>query len=154
MQAHSFIDAERYVGFPVPVKNRVSQQLQAILRDRDISQTDAAGLCDLSVARFHNYLAGTRTPDLNTLMRMAKALGTTTDYLLGFSLEAPDLSGVLSRLLELEGMDSVRAEAIAETAQEALRALATSPDDGDVRTRSRMAAQLAWQLRGGPKPLQ
>jgi transcriptional regulator with XRE-family HTH domain len=154
MQALSFIDATQRVSFAGPMKNRVSQQLQAVLRERDLSQTDAASLCDMSVARFHNYLAGTRTPDLNTLMRMARALGTTTDYLLGFSLEAPDLAGVISRLLELEGMDSVRAEAIAETAQEALRALATSPDDGDVRTRPRMAAQLAWQLRGGPKPLQ
>jgi transcriptional regulator with XRE-family HTH domain len=136
------------------MKNRVSQQLQAILRDRDISQTEAAGLCDLSVARFHNYLAGTRTPDLNTLMRMAKALGTTTDYLLGFNVEAPDLAEVVRRLLELEGMDAARAEVVAETSQEALQLLLALPAEGDARTRSRIAAQAAWQLRGGPRPLQ
>jgi transcriptional regulator with XRE-family HTH domain len=154
MQPHSFIDATRRVGFSVPVKNRVDQQLQAILRDRGLSQTDAASLCDISVARFHNYFTGYRTPDLDTLMRIAKSLGTTTDYLLGFNAEVPDLAEVVRRLLELEGMDPARAEVVAETSQEALRLLLALPAEGDARTRSRIAAQAAWQLRGGPKPLQ
>ena len=154
MQALSFIDDARPVGFSGGVKNRVSQQLQAILKDRDLSQTDAAETCGMSVARFHNYVTGYRTPDLDTVMRMAKALGVTTDYLLGFNGEPPDLAEVVRRLLELEGMDPIRAEVVAETAQEALRLLLALPDEGDGRTRSRIAAQAAWQLRGGPKPLQ
>lgn len=154
MQAHSFIDAQRYVGFSGPVKNRIDMQLQALLKQRGLSQTDAAELCGISLARFHNYYSGYRRPDLDTLMRMADGLKVTTDYLLGFSLELPDMAGVVRRLLELEGMDSVRAEAVADTAQEALRLLLALPGDGDAPTRSRIAAQAAWQLRGGPKPLQ
>lgn len=154
MQAHSFIDVPRRVGFSGAVKNRVDQQLQAILRQRDLSQTDAAELCGMSVARFHNYYTGYRKPDLDTAMRMAKALKVTTDYLLGFNLDLPDMAGIVRRLLELEGMDNVRAEAVGETAQEALRLLLALPDEGDAQTRSRIAAQAAWQLRGGPKPLQ
>jgi transcriptional regulator with XRE-family HTH domain len=154
MQALSFIDVARRVGFSGAVKNRVDQQLQAILRQRDLSQTDAAELCGMSVARFHNYYTGYRKPDLDTAMRMAKALKVTTDYLLGFNLDLPDMAGIVRRLLELEGMDNVRAEAVGETAQEALRLLLALPDEGDAQTRSRIAAQAAWQLRGGPKPLQ
>lgn len=154
MQALSFIDVTRRVGFSGAVKNRVDLQLQAILRQRDLSQTDAAELCGMSVARFHNYYTGYRKPDLDTAMRMAKALKVTTDYLLGFNLDLPDMAGIVRRLLELEGMDSVRAEAVGETAQEALRLLLALPDEGDAQTRSRIAAQAAWQLRGGPKPLQ
>jgi transcriptional regulator with XRE-family HTH domain len=154
MQALSFIDVARRVGFSGAVKNRVDQQLQAILRQRDLSQTDAAELCGMSVARFHNYYTGYRKPDLDTAMRMAKALKVTTDYLLGFNSELPDMAGIVRRLLELEGMDNVRAEAVGETAQEALRLLLALPDEGDAQTRSRIAAQAAWQLRGGPKPLQ
>jgi transcriptional regulator with XRE-family HTH domain len=154
MQALSFIDGTRPVVFSRLMKNRVPQQLQAILGQRDLSQTDAAALCGMSVARFHNYVTGYRTPDLDTVMRMANALGVTTDYLLGFSLELPDMAGIVRRLLELEGMDPVRAEAVAETSQEALQLLLALPDEGDAQTRSRIAAQAAWQLRGGPKPLQ
>lgn len=154
MQALSFIDGTRRVGFSGAVKNRVDLQLQAILRQRDLSQTDAAELCGMSVARFHNYYTGYRKPDLDTAMRMAKALKVTTDYLLGFNSELPDMAGIVRRLLELEGMDNVRAEAVGETAQEALRLLLALPDEGDAQTRSRIAAQAAWQLRGGPKPLQ
>ena len=154
MQALSFIDVSRRVGFSEPVKNRVDQQLQAILRQRDMSQTEAAALTDMSVARFHNYLTGYRTPDLDTVMRIAKAFGVTTDYLLGFNFEAPDLAEVVRRLLELEGMDQIRAAVVADTAQEALKLLLGLPDEGDARLRARIAAQAAWQQRGGPKPLQ
>lgn len=154
MQALSFIDAARRVRFSDAVKNRVAQQLQTILEHRGLTQTEAAALCDMSVARFHNYLTDYRTPDLDTVMRMAKALGVTTDYLLGFSAELPDMGEVVRRLLELEGMDAIRAGVIADTAQEALTLLLALPDEGDARTRSRFAAQAAWMQRGGPKPLQ
>lgn len=150
----SFIDADRAALFTSAVKNRVSQQLQTLLKERGLTQTEAAALCKMSVARFHNYVSGYRTPDLDTVMRMAKALGVTTDYLMGFNFDAPDLAEVVLRLLELEGVDPVRAEVVAETAQEALRLLLALPAEGDARTRSRIAAQAAWQLRGGPRPLQ
>jgi len=121
MSSLSFIDASPSVMFYGPVKNRLPQQLQAILDHRGLSQTDAAELCGMSVARFHNYLDGSRRPDLDTLMRMAKALRVTVDYLTGFSLELPDIEAVVRRLLELEGMEPARADVVAETAQEALR---------------------------------
>ncbi len=140
--------------FTGAVKNRVGQQLQAILAERGLSQTDAATLCGMSVARFHNYVAGYRTPDLDTLMRVASKLGVSTDYLLGFNSEPPDIGEVVRRLLELEGMDSARAQVVADTSQEALQLLLALPAEGDAQTRSRIAAQAAWQLRGGPKPLQ
>jgi transcriptional regulator with XRE-family HTH domain len=154
MQALSFIDTLQGVGFFGSVKNRVGDQLQAILKQRDLSQTDAADLCGMSVARFHNYYTGYRRPDVDTVMRMAKALGVTTDYLLGFSFEVPDIAEVVRRLLELEGTEPTRAEVVAETAQEALGLLLALPDEGDARIRARIAAQAAWQQRGGPKPLQ
>lgn len=154
MQALSFIDSSPAVRFSVAMKNRVGEQLQAILKQRELSQTEAANLCGLSVARFHNYLAGYRTPDLDTLMRMAKCLGVTTDYLMGFSFEVPEMAEMIRRLLELEGMDGVRAGVVADASQEALRLLLAFPDEGDGRIRARMAAQAAWQQRGGPKPLQ
>lgn len=156
MQPPSFIDSISSVRFSGAVKNRLSQRLQAIVKDREneMNQSELAKLCGMSLSRFHNYVAGTRIPDLDTLMRMAKSLGVTTDYLLGFSSAPPDYAGIIQRLLELDGMNQVKAEAIAEIAEEALMLSLASQDDGDDRARSRMAAQLAWKQRGGPKPLQ
>lgn len=158
MQPNLLIDDPRRVILLGRMKNRLAERLRAIVLKNDaqgVNQAELARKCGLTPARFNNYVTDTRKPDLDTLMRMAKALETTPDYLLGFSESAShDVANVLIPLLELAGMESTRAEAVAETAQEALRALAASQDDGDAAARSRMAAQLAWQLRGGPKPLQ
>ena len=134
------------------MQNRVGERLEARIAALEISQAEAARRCGLSPARFNNYVKSTRTPDIDTLMSMAKAMETTTDYLLGFSsAEPPDVAAVLLRLLELAGMERAKAEAIAETAQEALKVLSALPDEGDAETRSRIAAQAAWQLTAGPK---
>jgi transcriptional regulator with XRE-family HTH domain len=133
--------------------HKVGERIRARINVLGISQADAARRSGLSSQRFGNYAQGTRTPDLDTLMRIARALGTTTDWLLGFSVgEPPDVAIVVCRLLELEGLPTERAVAIAETVQEALRVLASLPDEGDAQTRSRIAAQAAWQLRAGSKP--
>jgi transcriptional regulator with XRE-family HTH domain len=157
MQPLSLIDTRPSVRLLGAMKNRVGERLRAVLADLEaqgVNQAEVARKCGLSPSRLNNYLAGTRTPDLDTLMRIAGKLGVTTDYLLGVSSEMPDIGQVVLRLLELEGLDEARAALIADTVQEALGLLLALPDEGDARTRSRIAAQAAWQLRGGPKPLQ
>lgn len=136
------------------MQNRLSQQLLAILDDRNISQTHAAKMCGMSLGRFHNYINGSRTPDVETLARMAQRLGVSADYLLGLERQPPDFGEVVLRLLELEGIDGSRAQVIADAAQEALSLLLSFPDEGDARTRSRMAAQAAWRRGSDTKPPQ
>lgn len=137
------------------MRNRLGERVKALVSERGISQAEAARQCGLSPARFNNYVTGLRTPDPDTLIQIARGLGVTTDYLLGFNAaEPPNVSAVVLRLLELEGFDAGRAEAIAETVQEALKVLTAFPDEGDAATRSRLAAQAAWQLHGGSKPTQ
>lgn len=158
MQHYSLIDSQRPLISTGAMKNRLPERLREIVQGQEArggSQIELARKCGLSAARFNNYVQGTRTPDLDTLMRMAKALGSTPSHLLGFNeAGGQNIANVLIPLLELAGMDQALAEAISDTALEALKALAASPDEGDAPARSRMAAQLAWQLRGGPKPLQ
>lgn len=134
--------------------NRLGERLRERVAQLGISQVEAARRCGLSPSRFGNYYKNSRSPDLDTLMRMARALQTSTDWLLGFSaVEPADVAGIVGRLLELEGLPPARAAAIAETAQEALRVLAALSDEGDARSRSRIAAQAAWQLTGDTRPV-
>lgn len=53
-----------------------AQQLQ-------ISNAEAARQCGLEERRYAHYAAGRREPDLATLKKIAKTLGTTPNWLLG-----------------------------------------------------------------------
>lgn len=57
------------------------------LRDRaselGLSNAEVARRAGLLERRYGNYVAGTREPDLATLVRIAEVLETTTDALLG-----------------------------------------------------------------------
>ena len=132
---------------------KVAARMRQRISELGITQADAARASGCSTARFGNYMSGTRKPDLDTIVRIAKALKTSTDWLLGVSETVPvDTGAVFRRLLELDGMPENRACVIAEAAQEALRLLSALPDEGDARTRSLVAAQAAWQMRPSAKP--
>ncbi len=131
----------------------LSPRIRQRIDELRISQAEAARASGCSAARFGNYVSGTRKPDLETLVRIARALRTTTDWLLGVSEVVPiDTKAVFLRLLELEGMPRERAVVLAEAADEALRLLSALPDEGDARTRAVLAAQAAWQMRSSSKP--
>ena len=49
-----------------------------------LSNAEVARRANLTERRYGNYVAGVREPDLATLSRIARALGTTPDTLLGF----------------------------------------------------------------------
>ncbi len=51
-----------------------------------LSNAELARRTGLSDQRLGNYIAGTREPDLATLSRLASALQTSPDWLLGFDV--------------------------------------------------------------------
>lgn len=158
-QAPSLMDIARSVISLDAMQNRLPERLAAVIAKLRISQAEAARRCKISPSRLNNYLKypvdGGRTPDIDTLMRIAQGLGTTSDYLLGLSEpEPPNIGVIVERLLQLEGTDPVRADAVAAAVQRALRILLALPDEGDAATRSRIAAQAAWQTLHEPEPPQ
>jgi transcriptional regulator with XRE-family HTH domain len=131
----------------------LGQRIRQRFDELGISQAEAARAANCSTARFGNYVTGTRNPDLETLARIAVALRTKTDWLLGVSDAAPvDIKVVLRHILELDGMQATRATVIAQAAEEALRLLASLPSGGDAQTRALLAAQAAWQLKSRQAP--
>lgn len=135
----------------------VAKRIRQRMTELGVSQAEVARACGWSPARLGNYVnenpANNRTPDVESLGKLARALGTTSDWLLGLSEAGPiDVKAVLQRILELDGLAKDRAEVIAQVAQESLRLLASLPDDGDARTRALVAAQAAWNVRPSAKP--
>jgi transcriptional regulator with XRE-family HTH domain len=62
-------------------------RLKKIISDRGIKQTwlaDRAGLNRVTLARI---IGGVSEPHVDTIRRLARALGVTSDYLLGLSEE-------------------------------------------------------------------
>ena len=64
--------------------------LRQLIEDAEISQKQLACEIKMSPSTLANYVQGTRYPDFDTLMSIAKYFNVTTDYLLGFQLDTAD----------------------------------------------------------------
>jgi transcriptional regulator with XRE-family HTH domain len=135
----------------------LARRIRSRMEEIGMKHVDLCRLADVSSGRLGNWTslseANNRTPDVRNLIKLAKALRTSTDWLLGLS-EAPtiDVAVAMQRLLELDGMSPAKAEVIAQAASRAVELLAAVPGDGDAHTRAVLAAQMAWQTRSQSRP--
>ena len=60
-----------------------SERLNSLMKSKGLSQKDFAKKSSITESAISYYVKGVRTPSGDVLARIAKALGTTTDYLLG-----------------------------------------------------------------------
>jgi transcriptional regulator with XRE-family HTH domain len=80
----------------------LADKLRERARQLGISNAEAARRCGLDERRFGHYVSGRREPDLATLLRIAEALGTTPNWLLGVaSSDAVDseTAGLIDRFV-------------------------------------------------------
>lgn len=78
-----------------------AKKLKARAEQLGISNAEAGRKADLDERRYAHYASGRREPDLATLVRIAKALGTNPNALLGLDTEGkPETrkSALLGRL--------------------------------------------------------
>lgn len=69
------------------MKSTFTERLAMLLRQNKLTQKEAAKKAGVTEAAMSHYLKGDRTPRASVLIRMADALGTTTDYLMGGNTE-------------------------------------------------------------------
>ncbi len=67
---------------------------------KGLKQKELADLLDLSSKTISNYEAGTRDPDIKTLIKMARILEVTIDYLVGLE-EKTLVEQIRDRIAEL-----------------------------------------------------
>ena len=65
---------------------KFAETLRQLIEEADISQKDLAHEINMSPSTLANYVQGSRSPDYDTLMAIARHFNVTTDYLLGFEL--------------------------------------------------------------------
>ncbi len=64
-----------------------SERVTTLMKKSGLSQKELAAKAGVTESAMSYYVNGARTPRSDVLTRMAKELGTTTDYLLGTSNE-------------------------------------------------------------------
>ena len=64
-----------------------SDRITYLMKKKQITQKQLAGIAGVTESAMSYYVKGERTPRSDVLSRIAKALGTTTDYLLGVESE-------------------------------------------------------------------
>ena len=65
----------------------LAQRLRERAQQLGISNAEAARRCGLDERRYGHYASDRREPDLTTLVKMARSLGTTPNWLLGVAPE-------------------------------------------------------------------
>ena len=65
----------------------ISQRIKECREAAGLSQKSLADLVDVTPSAVNQYEKGEKVPSTETLLKLAKALGATTDYLLGASKE-------------------------------------------------------------------
>jgi len=61
------------------------QRLEQLLNEKGIQQTTLAEHLNMANSTISQWKTGKRSPDIESLMKIAKFLNCTTDYLLGMS---------------------------------------------------------------------
>ena len=81
----------------------VGDKLRTLRNERNLSQDRLAKKVSVTRASIATYESGNRLPSLYVLVRLARALGVTTDYLLGVSSDKAsflDVSGLTPKQIE------------------------------------------------------
>ncbi|MGI8315173.1 helix-turn-helix domain-containing protein [Halobacillus mangrovi] len=83
----------------------VHERIRSLRKDRGFTQTMLAEKVGVSAQVVSNWERNYTSPDLVDLTKIAHALHTTADYLLGLSDELEDEMREIKQLLETKGYD-------------------------------------------------
>ncbi len=72
--------------------NITGERISTLAREKGYSQKELATASGVTESAMSYYFRGERVPRGSVLIRIAKALGTSTDYLLGYSSDKTDTS--------------------------------------------------------------
>ena len=95
-----------------------AERVVLLMDKQGLSQAKLAKRANITEAAMSNYVSGTRTPNSDVLVRIANALKTSTDYLLGNTNIDPscnELSYIQRNLGKLNSAQLKKAESLLKT---------------------------------------
>ena len=125
--------------------------MRARARTLGLSDSEIARRLGLSQARYHNYVSDTAEPDLGTLVRICRALGTSPDEVLLFAgAIKPRTDSEIARERVASAATALEGEALAYTADLVEAMLAVQR--GRVRKPKQSQARNATDPGSEPDP--
>ena len=73
-------------------KSNFSNQMKRLMKERGVTQNNLALMLHMRPASISRYVTGQRTPDLDLLVEIAKALNVTVNDLLGAVTTTPEIN--------------------------------------------------------------
>ena len=86
----------------LPVDSRIGERIRYYRKKKGLTQKELADLCNLSEAAIRNYELGNRTPDYETIMKIAEHLGISF-----YTISDPDLLDIFGALHILFRMEEL-----------------------------------------------
>ncbi len=81
------------------MRSSISERLASLMKEKNMMQKELAERAGVTEAAVSHYVKGDRCPRASVLARLADALGTTSDYLLGGDAEDSNEEIILARRL-------------------------------------------------------
>ena len=91
------------------MEEKLHHRVKALMKEQGMTQRELARRSGLTEASVCKYLSGARTPQAETVVLLAKALGTTSDYLLGIKRDEESIYLDLEKQV-LENKESLTPE--------------------------------------------
>jgi transcriptional regulator with XRE-family HTH domain len=100
---------------------KFAETLRRLIENSDISQKQLAQEIKMSPSTLANYVQGSRNPDYDTLIAIARYFNVTTDYLLGFQLDKADNQQEMMLLQIFRSLSSEQRETYIEQGKAFIR---------------------------------
>lgn len=68
----------------------INERIKSCLKENNLTQKNLSDITGITECLISRYASGERTPNIKNLVRLAKALNTTTDYLVGLDKECAE----------------------------------------------------------------
>ena len=91
------------------MEEKFHHRVKALMKEQGMTQRELARRTGLTEASVCKYLSGARTPQAEAVVLLAKALGTTSDYLLGIKRDEESIYLDLEKRI-LESKESLTSE--------------------------------------------
>lgn len=81
-----------------------------LMEEKNMSQKELARLAGITEASMSKYISGTRTPRIDVIANISRALGVTADDLIGNTIESSNLGLAQLKVVLARGMETMSDE--------------------------------------------
>ncbi|HBB05498.1 MAG TPA: XRE family transcriptional regulator [Firmicutes bacterium] len=89
---------------------KINARIKMLMEEKNMSQKELARLAGITEASMSKYISGTRTPRIDVIANISRALGVTADDLIGNTIESSNLGLAQLKVVLARGMETMSDE--------------------------------------------